>query len=1000
MPSVFTLFGELKADTKSFENSMRAAERDLKRVEREIDSTEKRANSLGKTSAVTARSFEKLRENVAKSRTQLTEAASAFQRGDITATKMGASLNRTANAAGNLNSRLKDTNAKLQDFAANGLSRLQSKLSAVGQGIQSFGRSMTVGVTAPLTALGYAAVRSAANLDSMMNRLRAATGSSEAATKRLKELRDMAQNNAGVFANAAVDLDAFFRPMKVGEQTINGLVKAFGRLQLADDLFDGKTFGRNLVQIFKTGDLQDVKEAIDRFPRFGEILAERFGIDGSSADSIKEGIKKLKTDTKLSLEDFLAGFSEAVQKDKNLGALDETISGRFAKAMERLTIALEPLGKVLVGALEAALPPIVSLLEDVSSVFESLPQPIQSVVVAFGALAAVAGPALIAVGAVASAAGSIAGVLSGVALAPLATALAAVAAVIAVVAAAVAALWVAWQTNFGNIRTEVEEVSKRISAVWSQVMNALSELTGAALAEMTRFWKDNGEDIKRAVAEVSKFIETTWRVQLAAVDSFWKEHGDTITTVAYAAWSAVREIVLGALTAITHAVAMAAAVINGDWSRFAQLYINLNTSIANGVIRVWNSLVDAMSDIGQQIIAGIIAGLHAQAANLLTTIAKIAGQVQTAFRNAMQIQSPSKVFHGYGEMIMAGLENGMRARIVPVVATAKEIADAVKEEFTNLGNSIKQLFLKGQGILGDFGKYFALRQQEADARAFTDALESTIQKALELGITLKSLADLDAFRNVQKLVNGVDALRGNAPALPDVSPLTASGTIGGNDLGGLEIGSIGDAGESAATAWDTFFTMFSTRLNEIKSSLPSFKESLTVNLLESAGRIGDIFANAVEQWDGTMQGFFRSIASGFAQLAKQIISELIRIAVMQAVLKLVGLFAGAAFGGGASAGPASGAAGSAGGAGHGLFGGLTQTLSAAGKGLASGLSGLAGGGLTPSFAGASSIMNDNRTNNNFTFNVSGGGQGIDARTRQQMISEFTSIIRQHEMRKK
>ena len=185
---------------------------------------------------------------------------------------------------------------------------------------------MTVGVTAPLTALGYAAVRSAANLDSMMNRLRAATGSSEAATKRLKELRDMAQNNAGVFANAAVDLDAFFRPMKVGEQTINGLVKAFGRLQLADDLFDGKTFGRNLVQIFKTGDLQDVKEAIDRFPRFGEILAERFGIDGSSADSIKEGIKKLKTDTKLSLEDFLAGFSEAVQKDKNLGALDETIS--------------------------------------------------------------------------------------------------------------------------------------------------------------------------------------------------------------------------------------------------------------------------------------------------------------------------------------------------------------------------------------------------------------------------------------------------------------------------------------------------------------------------------------------------------------------------------------------------------------------------------------------------------------------------------------------------
>ena len=55
MAAVFTLFGELKADTGAFKNSLRDAEARLKATERAIEQTEAKAKKIGMTSATTAR---------------------------------------------------------------------------------------------------------------------------------------------------------------------------------------------------------------------------------------------------------------------------------------------------------------------------------------------------------------------------------------------------------------------------------------------------------------------------------------------------------------------------------------------------------------------------------------------------------------------------------------------------------------------------------------------------------------------------------------------------------------------------------------------------------------------------------------------------------------------------------------------------------------------------------------------------------------------------------
>jgi lambda family phage tail tape measure protein len=191
--------------------------------------------------------------------------------------------------------------------------------------------------------------------------------------------------------------------------------------------------------------------------------------------------------------------------------------------------------------------------------------------------------------------------------------------------------------------------------------------------------------------------------------------------------------------------------------------------------------------------------------------------------------------------------------------------------------------------------------------------------------------------------------------------------------------------------------------------------------IDSLSQIGDVFANAVTQWDGTAQGFFKSLAQGFAQMAKQIIADLIRIAVMQAVLKIVGAVAG----GGSSAGAASGASGIMGGGAppmptHFAEGGYTgsgakhepagivhrgefvmpmESVKHWGLGLMESLRNMQMPGAM-AYAGASGMTTNNSSKtNNFNFAMGGGGQ-VDSRTRSQIVSEVIAAIRMSERRNK
>lgn len=117
------------------------------------------------------------------------------------------------------------------------------------------------------------------------------------------------------------------------------------------------------------------------------------------------------------------------------------------------------------------------------------------------------------------------------------------------------------------------------------------------------------------------------------------------------------------------------------------------------------------------------------------------------------------------------------------------------------------------------------------------------------------------------------------------------------------------------------------RLRDLKDSLPTLKETMSDIIVGLPERMGNIFGDAVREWDGTMKGFLTSLRHGVAQTLSDIAAMIASNAIKQAVGGLLEGLAGASKGGGFWGGllktilgaVAGGAAGGTGGGGKGSW---------------------------------------------------------------------------------
>jgi tape measure domain-containing protein len=343
--------------------------------------------------------------------------------------------------------------------------RTAQKVSAA---LALMGTRLSIGVTAPLAALGAASVRSATQMDSLKRGLTAVAGSSAEAEKQLARLEQIAKlpGLGRVEAiQASTQLQAAGLSAKTAERSLLAFGNALATVGKGKAELDGVTLA--LTQITAKGKVtaEEINQIAERVPQIRKAMQAAFGTANTEAlqkmgIGAKEFVDKINTEL-LKLPRVTGGVQNAF----------ENMQDAIAKALD--TIGKEILPTVL---------PIVEKLThravELAEAFGRLPAPVRQGILVTAALAAAMGPLLLVTGQLITVFGALKTVLPGAvnSVKSLGAAVLALPGPLKLAGLAVAALGVAWASDFLGMRTAttnfIQWVTPALQATWDVTLSA------------------------------------------------------------------------------------------------------------------------------------------------------------------------------------------------------------------------------------------------------------------------------------------------------------------------------------------------------------------------------------------------------------------------------------------------------------------------------------------------------------------------------------------------
>lgn len=622
--------------------------------------------------------------------------------------------------------------------------QVSDKIKKAGDALQGAGRSLTLSVTAPLAALGAAAVKSAVDLDRQVNVLKALTGSAEAAEKRLAQLVATAAKTPGLTAGLAASLDAQLRVANVTVQNIDKILPAIGRLNAVSPLGNPQQFAQNLIQLVTQNfERADLKELIGNSPLAGEIIKQVFNVDSpTNSEAIRKAAQRLGLTT---TDAFFEAFANAANNNPKLAKITESLGTQFEKLKDRVALALRPLGLAIVQTLAPLVEKAIPIIERLSKAFAELPESTRQIIVVAGTVAAALGPVLVAIGSIVSALGTIGSAVStviglfgsGGALAAggsLAGALSALLPILLAVVAAVIALAVAWKTNFGGIRELTADFVNEAKGLF---------------AELRDFWAEIAPDIREIAEPAFKGVSDLVKFHLGLISGFFEFQSETVKGIWRGAWEFIRTTTQEALDVLKENIRAGIALLQGDFEGFQKASANIFREIWDGAVTISLrgivSVVDAVKN-GFRALLDTTGITRAIGENLGQSL--ISG-IKTAL--ASFFPSTANTLRGFldsARSFLAGKDtarSAARDRIQNRGTDGEEItADQLAASNVRLAESIGQARQKRPAISGGEGGESKLKQlRDAQLQADREFFEQRVRLAEDANNReLKSLQNL------------------------------------------------------------------------------------------------------------------------------------------------------------------------------------------------------------------------------------------------------------------
>lgn len=362
----------------------------------------------------------------------------------------------------------------------------------VGAALSSLGTRFSIGITAPLAALGAASIRSATQMDSLKRGLTAVSGSSAEANRQLKRLNEVAKLPGLGRVEAiqgSIQLQAAGLSARTAERSLRAFGNALATVGKGKADLDGVTLA--LTQITSKGKVtaEEINQIAERVPQIRVAMQKAFGT-ASTEELQKMGI---------SAREFIEKINTELLKLPQ-------VTGGAQNAFENLQDAVRDLTAAIGQQLLPTVLPIVERLTkgatELAESFGRLPAPVRQSILVFAGLAAAAGPVLLVSGQLIGAFRSVQTLLPGMVTGIRAVGVAVMALPLPLKFAvlAVGALAAAWATDFGGIRTTtmnfIEWATPALQATWDAMLTGVKSF----LSDFQTAWSSGIAEIQQAWA--------------------------------------------------------------------------------------------------------------------------------------------------------------------------------------------------------------------------------------------------------------------------------------------------------------------------------------------------------------------------------------------------------------------------------------------------------------------------------------------------------------------
>ena len=363
-----------------------------------------------------------------------------------------------------------------------------------------------------------------------------------------------------------------------------------------------------------------------------QVLESMFGSDAIRGANIlfKEGAKGIN-DMQAAMAKVTADEVAATKLDNFKGSLDQ-----FMGSIETLAIVL---GKLLLPYLKQ----MVDWLTGILNKFLELPEPVQKNIMAMLGIAAAVGPLLIVFSKVVGAVGTVINAFK--ALSSIGSILSALPALMNPYVAGIILIIAAIATAVYLIYKNWDALSSYFSNLWEWIKKIFGE-----------FW----EWMKAFFAEWGPTILAIMFPFLAIPIKIWEHWG---------------QIKIWFTELYNHIASICDSI--GQWFSDA----------IDKWIGIWDGFTDFMSGIGSSMWEGLISGLEKGWDWVYEKVGNMAEGIKTLFKKIFDINSPSRVFRGYGVNIGEGLVQGIDSHSDSVGNATTNTANKITKGFENAINS-------------------------------------------------------------------------------------------------------------------------------------------------------------------------------------------------------------------------------------------------------------------------------------------------------------------------